>query len=115
MKVTKRLATARTRRGLSAEERAVYEWQLSVAGFGEEGQKALKSASVLITRVGGVGGAAATALAAAGIGRLVLAHRGNVKPSDLNRQTLMTSDWVGNPPVEPAARRWREFTRRVPV
>lgn len=112
---TKKPSNPRTRRPLNAEERAVYEWQLSVAGFGEEGQKSLKSASVLITRVGGVGGAAATALAAAGIGRLVLAHQGNVRQSDLNRQTLMTADWVGKPRVESAQRRLRALNPRVAV
>jgi len=115
MKVSKRLGGSRSRRPLSAEERAVYEWQISVAGFGEEGQKSLKAATVLVTRVGGVGGAAAYALAAAGVGRLVLAHRGSVKPSDLNRQTLMTADWLGKPRVECAARRLREFNPRMAV
>ena len=40
-------------------ERQVYEWQMWVADFGEEGQRRLKGASVLISRCGGVGGAAA--------------------------------------------------------
>ena len=115
MKSTKRSLNARTRRGLSAEERAVYEWQLSVAGFGEAGQQSLKSATVLISRVGGVGGVAATSLAAAGVGRLILAHEGNVKQSDLNRQTLMTADWLGKPRVESASRRLKAFNPRLAV
>src|SRR5262245_60203654 len=115
MKSTKRRLNARTRRALSEEERAVYEWQLSVAGFGEAGQQSLKAATVLISRVGGVGGVAATALAAAGIGRLILAHEGNVKPSDLNRQTLMTADWLGKPRVESASRVLKAFNPRLEV
>lgn len=115
IKTTRRNPASRIRKPLSSEERAVYEWQLAVAGFGEEGQKALKAATVLVTRVGGVGGAAATALAAAGIGRLILAHRGSLKPSDLNRQTLMTADWLGKPRVDCAARRLKEFNPRVAV
>jgi len=111
----RRRGVSRTRRPLTADERSVYEWQLGVAGFGEEGQKSLKAASVLVTRVGGVGGAAATALAAAGIGRLVLAHRGNVRANDLNRQTLMTADWVGKPRVESALKRLKELNPRVAV
>jgi len=59
MKVSKRPSNSRIRRPLSAEERAVYEWQLNDAGYGEEGQKSLRAATVLITTVGGVGGAAA--------------------------------------------------------
>jgi molybdopterin/thiamine biosynthesis adenylyltransferase len=115
MKSTKRSLNARTRRALSAEERAVYEWQLSVAGFGEAGQQSLKSATVLVSRVGGVGGVAATALAAAGVGRLILAHEGNVKPSDLNRQTLMTADWLGKPRVDSAVRRLKALNPRLAV
>src|SRR5207237_272693 len=65
------------RRPLTDEERAIYEWQLWVPGFGEAGQELLKGATVLITRVGGVGGAVAYQLAAAGVGRLRLAHAGN--------------------------------------
>ena len=59
---------------LTDAEREVYSWQTTVAGFGEEGQLKLKNASVLISRIGGLGGLAAYELAAAGIGRLVLAH-----------------------------------------
>jgi hypothetical protein len=54
--------------------------------MGEEGQRKLKATSVLISRVGGLGGLVALELAAAGVGRLVLAHGGDLQPSDLNRQ-----------------------------
>jgi molybdopterin-synthase adenylyltransferase len=86
-----------------------------VPGFGEEGQRRLKGASVLVSRVGGLGGAAAYYLAAAGVGKLVLAHAGNVKPADLNRQTLMTHDWIGKPRAQCAARRLRELNPRLEV
>jgi molybdopterin/thiamine biosynthesis adenylyltransferase len=115
MKISRRLGNPRTRRPLTAEERSVYEWQLNIAGFGEEGQKSLKAASVLVSRIGGVGGAAALALAAAGVGRLILVHQGNVRNSDLNRQTLMTSDWVGRPRVESAQRRLKALNPRLAV
>lgn len=100
---------------LSDDERAIYEWQMWVPGFGEDGQRRLKGASVLVSRVGGVGGLVAYQLAAAGVGRLVLAHAGNVKPSDLNRQLLMTHDWLGKPRVDSAARRLRELNPRLDV
>jgi molybdopterin/thiamine biosynthesis adenylyltransferase len=102
-------------RFLGAAELAVYQWQLGGEGFGGAGQEKLKRASVLVTRVGGLGGAVALELAAAGIGRLVLAHAGNLKPSDLNRQILMTHDWLGRPRVDCAARRLREFNPRLEV
>jgi molybdopterin/thiamine biosynthesis adenylyltransferase len=100
---------------LTAEERRRYEWQLWVQDFGEEGQRRLKGASVLISRIGGVGGTVALELAAAGIGRLILAHAGNVRLDDLNRQLLMTTDWVGKPRVESATRRLRELNPHVEV
>jgi len=100
---------------LTEEERATYEWQMWTHGFGEDGQRRLKGAAVLISRVGGLGGAAAYYLAAAGVGKLVLAHAGNVKAADLNRQTLMTHDWIGRPRAQCAARRLQELNPRLEV
>lgn len=100
---------------LTGEERAVYDWQLDVAGFGEAGQRRLKAASVLISRVGGLGGSVAMQLASAGIGRLILAHAGNIKPSDLNRQTLMTHDRIGTSRLDSAAERLRALNPRVEI
>jgi molybdopterin/thiamine biosynthesis adenylyltransferase len=100
---------------LTDKEKAVYEWQFTVPDFGEKGQKKLKESSVLISRVGGLGGVVAYELAAAGIGKIVLAHGGNVKPSDLNRQLLMTDDWLGKPRVESAKRRLQELNPRLDV
>lgn len=94
---------------LSDDELARYEWQMWTPDVGAEGQQKLKKTSVLVSRLGGVGGTVAYYLAAAGIGKLVLAHAGNVKPSDLNRQLLMTSDWLGRPRIESAARRLNEL------
>jgi molybdopterin-synthase adenylyltransferase len=100
---------------LTAEERATYEWQMWVPGVGEEGQRKLKAASVLVTRVGGLGGLVAYELAAAGVGRLILAHAGRVKPGDLNRQLLMTHASLGSSRVECAARRLIELNPRLDV
>ncbi|MHC1764444.1 MAG: ThiF family adenylyltransferase [Verrucomicrobiia bacterium] len=94
---------------LTETEREIYSWQLPVPGFGEQGQRRLKAASVLISRCGGLGGVVACELAAAGVGRLILAHGGNIKASDLNRQLLMTRDRIGTARVECAASRLREF------
>jgi molybdopterin-synthase adenylyltransferase len=98
---------------LSPAELERYEWQCWVPDFGEAGQRKLKNASVLVTRCGGLGGVVAYQLAAAGIGRLVLAHAGNVRPSDLNRQLLMTTAGIGRPRIESAVRRLRELNPHV--
>lgn len=100
---------------LTPEERAVYEWQSWVPDFGEAGQRRLKGSSVLVSRVGGLGGLVAYELAAAGVGKLILAHAGDVKPGDLNRQLLMTAAAVGTSRVACAARRLTELNPRVEV
>ena len=100
---------------LTEAERERFQWQLWVPGFGEEGQRRLKGASVLVSRVGGVGGSVAYQLAAAGVGRLVLAHAGNLRLNDLNRQLLMSTDGVGTPRAELAARRLRELNPTLDI
>ncbi|MGV2334400.1 MAG UNVERIFIED_CONTAM: hypothetical protein LVR18_09900 [Planctomycetaceae bacterium] len=37
---------------MTDDERDIWSWQLDVEGFGEAGQQRLKSATVLISRVG---------------------------------------------------------------
>jgi molybdopterin/thiamine biosynthesis adenylyltransferase len=100
---------------LTDEERAIYEWQMWVPGVGEEGQRKLKAATVFISRVGGLGGVVALELAAAGVGRLVLAHAGDLQPGDLNRQLLQTQDHIGKPRMENIVRRLRELNPRCEV
>lgn len=100
---------------LTDAEKAIYEWQMWVPGFGETGQRRLRAASVLVSRVGGVGGSVAMQLAAAGVGRLVLAHAGSLEPSDLHRQTLMSHAGLGTSRVEQAAERLRAMNPYVHV
>jgi molybdopterin/thiamine biosynthesis adenylyltransferase len=77
-----------------------YARQMSMPGFGAAEQRRLADSTVLIAGIGGLGGATATYLAAAGVGRLVLFHPGPLEPADLNRQTLMTPSWLGHPRVD---------------
>ncbi len=100
---------------LTQEELAIYEWQLDVPDHGIEGQERLKNSTVLVSRCGGLGSVVAYELAAAGVGTLILAHGGNVKHSDLNRQLLMTQDWLGKPRVESAERRLKELNPRLNI
>ena len=98
---------------LTQEELAIYEWQLDVPDHGIEGQERLKNSTVLVSRCGGLGSVVAYELAAAGVGTLIFAHGGNVKHSDLNRQLLMTQDWLGKPRIESAERRLKELNPRL--
>lgn len=94
---------------LTDTDRRLYEWQMWVPGMGEAGQRQLKGASVLVSRVGGLGGLVALELAAAGVGRLILAHGGRLKASDLNRQLLQTRAGIGQPRMESIERRLRDL------
>ena len=85
---------------LSAVELDTYQCQMAIPGIGRTGQLRLRNASVLVTRCGGLGSAAALQLAAAGVGRLIVAHAGNIRQRDLNRQILMTQDRLGKSRVD---------------
>jgi len=100
---------------LTDVEREVYSWQTTVAGFGEEGQRRLKAATVMVSRVGGLGGLVAYELAAAGVGRLVLAHGGTLKPSDLNRQLLMRHDAIGQARIDIATESLTALNPRLEI
>jgi molybdopterin/thiamine biosynthesis adenylyltransferase len=100
---------------LTPEERERYQWQSWTPGFSEEGQRKLKASTVLISRAGGVGGTAALQLTAAGIGKLILAHGGDLRLNDLNRQLLMTTGHIGQPRIESAQRRLQELNPNVLV
>lgn len=63
-----------------------YERQLEV--LGEKGQKALANSTAMVVGLGGLGSPAATYLAAAGFGELILVDHDEVALSNLNRQVL---------------------------
>lgn len=84
---------------LSPTELERYRRQIMLPGFGEEAQQRLKASTVLVTGVGGLGGTAALYLAVAGVGRLILVRGGELRLDDMNRQILMTHDWVNKPRV----------------
>lgn len=100
---------------LSSAEVERYRRQMQLPGFGEASQLRLRRATVLVTGVGGLGGTAALYLAAAGVGRLVLARGGALRRDDMNRQVLMTDDWVGRPRVEKAGETIRRMNPHVEV
>jgi len=100
---------------LTSLEQEVYSWQTTIEGFGETGQRKLKAASVMISRIGGLGGLVAYELAAAGIGKLILAHGGNLRPSDLNRQLLMSESALDTPRIDCAVKRLQELNPRLEI
>jgi molybdopterin-synthase adenylyltransferase len=92
-----------------------YRRQIMLPGFGEEAQLKLKSSTVLVTGVGGLGGTAALYLAVAGIGRLILVRGGGLRLDDMNRQVLMSHDWLGKPRVSKARQTLQQINPDVEV
>lgn len=79
-----------------------YSRQIMLPELGIEGQERLRSASVLIVGLGGLGSPVAMYLAAAGIGRLVLADFDAVDLSNLQRQLAHTTERIGLPKSDSA-------------
>lgn len=100
---------------LTDRDRLYYEWQLDLPGFGESGQAALRETTALVSRAGGLGGPVALQLAAAGIGKLVIAHAGNLRENDLNRQILMRHEGIGRPRVESIEATLQAFNPHIEV
>ncbi|MCJ8278420.1 MAG: ThiF family adenylyltransferase, partial [Rivularia sp. ALOHA_DT_140] len=72
-----------------------YSRQIRIEGFGIEAQKRLKSSTVMISRVGGVGGTIAMNLARAGVGKLIIVHGGKIVGEYLNRMQLALPSDIG--------------------
>jgi len=87
---------------LTPKELERYSRQIQLPELGESGQNALKNTTALVSGVGGLGGTVALYLAVAGVGKLILVRGGNLRLDDMNRQILMTDDWVGQPRVTKA-------------
>lgn len=82
-----------------------YSRQTMLPGFGDEGQRKLLDASVLIIGAGGLGAPAATYLTGAGVGHIGIADPDTVSLSNLQRQTLYSESQVGEPKTTCAIRR----------
>ncbi|MDD5082027.1 MAG: HesA/MoeB/ThiF family protein [Dehalococcoidales bacterium] len=100
---------------LTDYEKAKYNRQIMIPGFGEEGQKKLKRACVFLAGAGGLGSAVATYLVAAGIGTLRIADHDIIEPSNLNRQVLHWDKDVGQKKVDSASRKLRQLNEAVTI
>jgi molybdopterin/thiamine biosynthesis adenylyltransferase len=92
-----------------------YRRQLMLRGFTPDHQRRLKNSTALVAGVGGLGGTAALYLAAAGIGRMILVHAGNLTLSNMNRQVLMKTGGIGKSRVEQARKTIQKMNPDVSV
>ncbi|MDP3858209.1 MAG: HesA/MoeB/ThiF family protein [Stagnimonas sp.] len=81
--------------------------QVVLPEVGVAGQQLLRDSSALVLGLGGLGSPAALYLAAAGVGRLVLADRDRVEASNLQRQILYAEADIGRRKLDAAADRLR--------
>ncbi len=79
-----------------------YSRQILLPDFGIAGQERLRASRVLVVGLGGLGSPVAMYLAAAGVGRLVLADFDAVDLSNLQRQIIHTTAQIGRPKAESA-------------
>lgn len=94
---------------LEKEEYERYSRHLILPEVGLDGQKRLKAASVLCVGTGGLGSPLLLYLAAAGVGRLGIVDFDVVDKSNLQRQVIHGTSWVGKPKIQSAKNRILEI------
>jgi len=94
---------------LTKDDYERYSRHLILPEVGLEGQKRLKAAAVLCIGTGGLGSPLLLYLAAAGIGRIGIVDFDVVDNSNLQRQVIHGTSWVGKPKIESAKNRIHEI------
>jgi adenylyltransferase/sulfurtransferase len=100
---------------LTKDDYERYSRHLILPEVGLEGQKRLKVASVLCIGTGGLGSPLLLYLAAAGIGRIGIVDFDVVDTSNLQRQVIHGTSWVGKPKIESAKNRILEINPHCQV
>jgi molybdopterin/thiamine biosynthesis adenylyltransferase len=100
---------------LSDQECLRYSRHLLLKELGEAGQLKLKNSQVLLVGMGGLGAPAALYLAAAGVGKLVIADFDQLESSNLQRQVLYREADVEQPKVVAAKQQLQALNSSVQV
>lgn len=98
---------------MNDEQLLRYSRQILLPQIDIEGQQALLASSVLIVGLGGLGAPVALYLAAAGVGKLVLADHDVVDMTNLHRQIVHQNADVGRLKVQSAAESLRAIDPQV--
>ncbi|MEH1768879.1 MAG: molybdopterin-synthase adenylyltransferase MoeB [Nostoc sp.] len=94
---------------LTKDDYERYSRHIILPEVGLEGQKRLKAASVLCIGTGGLGSPLLLYLAAAGVGRIGIVDFDVVDTSNLQRQVIHGTSWVGKPKIESAKNQIHEI------
>lgn len=100
---------------LSRAEILRYSRHLLIPEVGLDGQRKLKSASVLVVGMGGLGSPVALYLAAAGVGHIGLVDYDVLEESNLQRQIIHGTSRVGTLKVESARARLLDLNPSIQV
>ncbi|MEL6764227.1 MAG: molybdopterin-synthase adenylyltransferase MoeB [Cyanobacteria bacterium J06607_6] len=100
---------------LTKDDYERYARHIILPEVGLEGQKKLKAASVLCIGTGGLGSPLLVYLAAAGVGRIGIVDFDIVDHSNLQRQIIHGTSWVGKPKIESAKNRILEINPHCQV
>ena len=96
-------------------EKSRYYRQLILPEVGEEGQRKLLNAKVLIVGVGGLGSPLSMYLAGAGVGKIGIVDCDVVSLNNLPRQVLYTDNQIGLPKAFCAAERLRAMNPEIEI
>ncbi len=80
---------------LDIDEQERYQRHISLEEIGINGQITLKNSSVLFVGAGGLGSSAIIYAAAAGIGRIGIIDNDKIEKSNLQRQIIHDTQWIG--------------------
>jgi adenylyltransferase/sulfurtransferase len=100
---------------LSKEEIFRYSRHLILPEVGLAGQQKLAEAKVLLIGAGGLGSPSALYLASAGVGTLGIVDFDVVDVTNLQRQIMHSTEWVGKPKVDSAVARLKSINPHVKV
>ncbi|MBB4155127.1 adenylyltransferase/sulfurtransferase [Sphingomonas jinjuensis] len=100
---------------LSDDELSRYARHIVLREFGGDGQKRLKGGHAVVIGAGGIGSPVVQYLAASGIGRLTIVDDDRIDTSNLQRQTIYTTQDVGLPKAQTAATAARRINPHVAV
>ena len=92
-----------------------YSRQILIQQIGDEGQKKLTKASILVIGAGGLGSPVLTYLAAAGIGRLGIVDSDTVALSNLNRQFLHNISDIGRKKTDSAKEKLFNLNDKIEI